>query len=141
MIVKECEVKKTDPFKIKRKEIKNMPIVEVFKLLSDKNRLRILNLLYGRELCVCELEYLLGISQSNLSKHLSLMRTAEFLTYRRENKFIYYSINETCLEEHPFLKEVFERELIMDEDLKNELKKFKSYEKSELTCQNISTLI
>ena len=69
-----------------KKEIK-MTVIEILKILSDNNRLRILNLLYVQELCVCELEYLLGISQSNLSKHLRLMSDAGFLENRRENKF------------------------------------------------------
>lgn len=118
-----------------------MSIVEIFKILSDKNRLRILNLLYGRELCVCELEYLLEISQSNLSKHLRLMSALGFLIHRRENKFIYYGINENLLKEHPFLKEVFEEELVLDELLNKELERFVEYEASGLGCKDISTLI
>ncbi|HEY5556374.1 metalloregulator ArsR/SmtB family transcription factor [Acetobacterium sp.] len=118
-----------------------MTIVEIIKILSDTNRLRILNLLYGRELCVCELEYLLGISQSNLSKHLRLMSVLGFLESRRENKFAYYRINDVVLEEHPFLKTVFEIELKREDILMEELKKLGVYQKSELTCQNISALI
>lgn len=70
-----------------------MSIIEVLKVISDNNRLRILNLLHAQELCVCELEYLLGISQSNLSKHLRLMTDVGFLENRRQNKFAYYKLN------------------------------------------------
>lgn len=88
-----------------------MTVIEILKVLSDTNRLRILNLLYVQELCVCELEYLLGISQSNLSKHLRLMSDAGFLESRRENKFAYYRIKDLVLTEHPFLTAIFETEL------------------------------
>jgi len=118
-----------------------MTVIEIIKILSDTNRLRILNLLYERELCVCELEYLLGISQSNLSKHLRLMSNAGFLDGRRENKFAYYRINNAVLAEHPFLKEIFEKELKNEDFLMEELNKLVTYHNSNLTCQNITALL
>ena len=118
-----------------------MTAVEIFKILSDTNRLRILNLLYEKELCVCELEYLLGVSQSNLSKHLRLMSDAGFLESRRENKFVYYRIKDEVLEEHSFLKNIFEIELKKEDYLTEELDKLNSYKKSAITCQNITALI
>ena len=118
-----------------------MKVVEIIKILSDTNRLRILNLLYERELCVCELEYLLGISQSNLSKHLRLMSNAGFLEGRRENKFAYYRIQDEVLDEHPFLKTIFENELKEEDFLMDELNKLNTYQDSDLTCQNITALI
>ncbi|MBC3797822.1 ArsR/SmtB family transcription factor [Acetobacterium tundrae] len=118
-----------------------MTAVEIFKILSDTNRLRILNLLYEKELCVCELEYLLGVSQSNLSKHLRLMSDVGFLESRRENKFVYYRIKDEVLEEHAFLKSIFEIELKKEDYLIEELDKLNSYKKSAITCQNITALI
>jgi len=118
-----------------------MTTVEIFKILSDTNRLRILNLLYEKELCVCELEYLLGISQSNLSKHLRLMSDAGFLESRRENKFAYYRIKDEVLEEHSFLKNAFEIELKKEDYLTEELDKLNHYKNSDITCQNITALI
>lgn len=118
-----------------------MTVVEILKILSDNNRLRILNLLYVQELCVCELEYLLGISQSNLSKHLRLMSDAGFLESRRQNKFAYYKIRESVFCEHPFLIEIFETELAKEKLLMDELNKLNNYQNSELTCHNITALI
>jgi|LGVF01.2.fsa_nt_gb ArsR family transcriptional regulator len=118
-----------------------MTVIEIIKILADTNRLRILNLLYDRELCVCELEYLLRISQSNLSKHLRLMSHAGFLESRRENKFAYYRIQDAVLKDHPFLKTVFEVELKKEEFLMEELNELETYQKSDITCQNISVLI
>jgi ArsR family transcriptional regulator len=118
-----------------------MTIVELFKLLSDANRLRILNLLYANELCVCELEYLLDISQSNLSKHLRLMSDAGLLESRRENKFAYYRMKEEVIKEHDFLKNIFEMELKKEAYLREELDKLGKYQKSDISCQNITALI
>jgi len=118
-----------------------MTVVEILKVLSDTNRLRILNLLYVQELCVCELEYLLGISQSNLSKHLRLMSDAGFLESRRQNKFAYYKIKASVFSEHPFLTTIFETELNKEEFLMEEINKLSHYQKSELTCHTITALI
>jgi ArsR family transcriptional regulator len=118
-----------------------MTVVEILKVLSDTNRLRILNLLYVQELCVCELEYLLGISQSNLSKHLRLMSDAGFLESRRQNKFAYYKIKASVFSEHPFLTTIFETELNKEEFLMEEINKLSHYQKSELTCHSITALI
>lgn len=118
-----------------------MTVIEILKILSDTNRLRIINLLYVQELCVCELEYLLGISQSNLSKHLRLMSDAGFLESRRQNKFAYYQIKETVLTDHPFLITIFETELNKEDFLLDEINKLSKYQESELTCHNISSLI
>lgn len=118
-----------------------MSIVEILKIMSDNNRLRILNLLHIQELCVCELEYLLGISQSNLSKHLRLMNDAGFLECRRQNKFAYYKIKDSVFLDHPFLITIFENELSKEEFLMDELIKLSKYQNSELTCHNITALI
>lgn len=118
-----------------------MTVIEILKILSDNNRLRILNLLYVQELCVCELEYLLGISQSNLSKHLRLMSDAGFLESRRQNKFVYYKINALVLTEHPFVSLIFKTELKREDYLMAELAKLQRYQESELSCHNITALI
>ncbi len=51
-----------------------MTIVNMFKALSDENRLRIMSLLIREELCVCEIEVILELSQSNVSRHLNKLK-------------------------------------------------------------------
>ncbi|WKY43773.1 metalloregulator ArsR/SmtB family transcription factor [Eubacteriaceae bacterium ES2] len=118
-----------------------MKIIEVFKVLSDLNRLRILNLLYEKELCVCEIEYILEISQSNLSKHLRQMNKMGFLESHRENKFNFYKISPSVFEEYPFLVDVFEKDLAKDEDLSVELGKLRDYKKSDQSCYTITAVM
>ena len=68
-------------------------MVEEFKVLGDKTRLRILSLLQGRELCVCDLTEVLQISQPGVSQHMRRLRQIEFVNERRGGQWIYYSLN------------------------------------------------
>ena len=68
-----------------------MDVSEVLKALADPNRLRILNLLYEKTLCVCDLEAILDLNQSNLSRHLSRLKQAGIVDARKKALFTYYS--------------------------------------------------
>ena len=65
-----------------------MELIQILKALSDETRLRILNILRDGPLCVCEIEAILEISQSNASRHLSKLTTANLVNYYKEAKFI-----------------------------------------------------
>src|SRR5262249_51847925 len=68
----------------------------LLKVLADPTRLRIVAYLAQRELCVCDLEALLGISQSMTSHHVGVLRRAGLLLQRREERDIrwgYYRLN------------------------------------------------
>ncbi len=71
----------------------------LFHALSDEKRLRILALLAGGELCVCELTEALHLSQSLLSFHLRTLRDAGLVVDRREGRWIHYSLRSEALEE------------------------------------------
>jgi len=68
-----------------------MEVSEVLKALADTNRLRILNLLHERTLCVCDLEAILELNQSNLSRHLSKLKQAGIVSAQKRALFTYYS--------------------------------------------------
>jgi ArsR family transcriptional regulator, arsenate/arsenite/antimonite-responsive transcriptional repressor len=68
-----------------------MDIAAVLKALSDPNRLRIINLLHAGTLCVCDLENILDLNQSNLSRHLATLRHAGIVTAEKKALFTYYS--------------------------------------------------
>jgi ArsR family transcriptional regulator len=69
----------------------SMDISQVLKALSDPNRLRILNLLHEQTLCVCDLENILKLNQSNLSRHLATLRHAGIVAAEKKALFTYYS--------------------------------------------------
>lgn len=60
--------------------------------LSDETRLRIVNILRGGELCVCEITEVLGISQTKASRHLNILKTAGIVSDRRQAQWVYYSL-------------------------------------------------
>jgi len=68
-------------------------LIEVLKALSDETRLRILNLLYERELCVCNIMDTLQISQAKASRHLIYLKNAGLVKDRKYAQWVYYSMS------------------------------------------------
>ena len=62
------------------------------KAASDPTRARILKMLEGGEMCVCQIIAVLSLSQSTVSKHLFLLRAAGFVRDRKDKKWIYYEL-------------------------------------------------
>lgn len=67
-------------------------VLRILKLLSDETRLRIVMILMRRELCVCQIMAVLGISQPLISRNLALLDDAGLLNERREGKLVFYSL-------------------------------------------------
>jgi ArsR family transcriptional regulator len=67
--------------------------VEIFKALSDQTRLRIVVLLMQRELCVCELMFILKMEQSRLSHQLRILREAGLVEDIRKGRWMIYRIS------------------------------------------------
>jgi len=97
--------------------------MNILKLISDNNRMRILNILHNKnKTCVCNLEDALELNQSNLSRHLNKLKKAGVIIGEKRSQWIYYEISEKFLEENQFLREILEARLtdkIFLEDLKN----------------------
>ncbi|MCX6154963.1 MAG: metalloregulator ArsR/SmtB family transcription factor [Candidatus Kapabacteria bacterium] len=68
-------------------------LLKIFKALSDKNRVRILLLLTKKKLCVCEIQDILGVTVSTVSKHLSILRDCDFIIDEKDGKWVNYSLN------------------------------------------------
>jgi len=66
--------------------------VKVFKALADPTRLRVLLLLGVRELCVCELTYILKMGQSRVSRHMRILREAGLAEDLRRGRWMIYRI-------------------------------------------------
>lgn len=67
-------------------------IALIFKALGEENRIRILKLLDGGEMCACRLLEELNIGQSTLSHHMKILCDAGIVTGRKEGKWMHYSI-------------------------------------------------
>jgi ArsR family transcriptional regulator len=75
--------------------MKTKPVNSVdvaFRACSDWTRLRILNLLGGGELCVCDLTDVLQTPQPAISKHLAYLRRAKLVVGRKEGLWSYYRL-------------------------------------------------
>ena len=68
-------------------------LLDVLKALSDDTRLRILNLLYEGELCVCDVMETLQISQAKASRHLIYLKNAGLVKDRKHAQWSYYSMS------------------------------------------------
>lgn len=68
-------------------------IIAGFHALSDPLRLRVLELLRNREMCVCDLCAQIQVTQSKLSFHLKTLKEAGLVVSRQEGRWIYYNLN------------------------------------------------
>lgn len=71
---------------------KNYDLALLFAALADRTRLRLLNLMNGKEVCVCYFVEILGLSQPKISRHLAYLRRAGIVAARREGKWVHYKI-------------------------------------------------
>lgn len=67
-------------------------IERFFQALGDNTRLRLLNLIGDREVCVCYFVEILNQSQPKISRHLAYLRSAGILSVRREGRWMHYRI-------------------------------------------------
>jgi len=67
---------------------------DLFKVLSDSTRLKILWSIENKELCVCCISEVVGMSVSAVSHQLKTLKQANLITSKREGKNIYYSLND-----------------------------------------------
>lgn len=73
-------------------------LAQIFKALSDPNRIIILDMLRTGEKCACEILDELHISQSTLSHHMKILCDSLIVTCDQRGKWKYYSISKTSLE-------------------------------------------
>jgi ArsR family transcriptional regulator, arsenate/arsenite/antimonite-responsive transcriptional repressor len=71
---------------------KPFDLARLFAALADPTRLRLLNLMAGREVCVCYFVAILRQAQPKISRHLAYLRSAGIVSARREGKWMHYRI-------------------------------------------------
>ncbi|MBE0644904.1 MAG: helix-turn-helix transcriptional regulator [Bacteroidetes bacterium] len=70
-------------------------IAALMQALADVNRLRILNLLLQeKELCVCDIERVLAVPQTRVSRHLTILRNSGWVAARREGRWMHYRLTD-----------------------------------------------
>lgn len=111
---------------------------DFFKTLGDENRLRILNLLMNYELCVCEIEVILGLNQSNVSRHLGKLKSNGLISGYKDAQWIHYKIDEDFKRDNKMLVDYLLDSFKSHEIYGEDLRKCKLYVESPYTCQTIT---
>ena len=114
-------------------------MIETLKALADENRLRIFQLLTQEELCVCELEVILEMNQSNVSRHLAKLKSAKLLQANKGGQWVHYSIHPNFEQQNlkllRWLQQYWQGEKVFQQDSL----RCQTYISSPYTCQNITT--
>ena len=77
-------------------------LAELFKVFGDSTRIKIIWALFESEMCVCDIAYLLNVTQSAISHQLRVLKNSRLVRYKKAGKIVYYSLND----EH--IKQIFE---------------------------------
>jgi ArsR family transcriptional regulator len=108
--------------------------VQLFKALSEEPRVRILHLLFlKREMCISDLELVLGFTQAKTSRHLAYLKNSGIVNARKADQWVFYSLKEEVSDLVKLLMEYFNK----DQVLKNDLESFEAfYKQGELAKYN-----
>lgn len=87
-------------------------MLNIFKALSEESRLRIITLLIEQEMCVCEIEDCLDMTQSNVSRHLTELKRCGILESSKKAQWTYYQISDKFKEENKSLWEYIQSKII-----------------------------
>ncbi|TDA70545.1 MAG: ArsR family transcriptional regulator [Clostridia bacterium] len=79
---------------LRNKVLEVAGLSEIFKVLGDETRTKILYLLAHQELCVCDLASILDMSLPAISHHLRLLKALRLVKYHRDGKMVYYSLDD-----------------------------------------------
>ena len=113
-------------------------MTDVFKALSDENRMRLFHLLSQKPFCVCELEVLLEMNQSNVSRHLNKLKVAGLITALKEGLWVHYVINANFAKDSEtlmtYLNKVWRQEPVYLRDQH----RFERYQSQCLSCKDIT---
>lgn len=69
-------------------------LADLFKVLGDPTRIRIVQQLLNKEMCVTDVAESMGMGQSAISHQLRVLRQARLVTFRKEGKTVMYSLND-----------------------------------------------
>lgn len=68
-------------------------VVSALKALADENRIKIVNILSKKDMCVCDIIDNLNLSQPAVSHHLKILSSADIIQGKKTGKWIYYTLN------------------------------------------------
>lgn len=111
---------------------------EILKVLGDDNRLRIMNILMRHELCVCEIEVILEMTQSNVSRHLGKLKRVGIIESTKDAQWIHYKVDEVFNRENIKLIDYLKEKIFSSNPFKSDWYRLDNYRNSALNCQFIA---
>jgi|KBSMisStaDraftv2_1062788.scaffolds.fasta_scaffold2382694_1 ArsR family transcriptional regulator len=103
-----------------------MTLEQCFMGLADRTRLRIVNLLLHGELCGCDIQYVLDVSQSAVSRHLNYLKRAGLVLDRRDGYRVFYRLADADAHESSLLFDHLRRAFAQDKAFAVDLKGLKA---------------
>jgi len=108
---------------------------KIFKALADKNRLRIVNMLEQKPMCVCEIRSVLQLSQSTVSGHLRVLKEAGLVEDIKEGLWVVYHLQDDRPEISAVLRTI--REMLLDDpDAAEERRMASRADRDRITCKS-----
>lgn len=107
-------------------------LMNLFKVLSDETRLRILVLLHHKKLCVCQIQGILEETQPKISKHLGKLRDMGFVCDERQERFVYYYLDK----ENELLSEILTKIIMNSKEYPRVQNDLKNLQKGDEYVEN-----
>lgn len=109
-------------------------IEKILKVFADKNRIRILKLLEQRKMCVCELAYVLRVTQPSISRHLKRMKKAGLVKDEKDKLWTNYFLAKDSVYGRSLMS-CLKKWLAEDRTVKTDLARLKTVDRTKLCCQ------
>jgi len=113
-------------------------LLDIFKALSDKTRLRIVKVLEQGELCVCDIGAALAMTQPKVSFHLAVLKKAGLLKDRKEGKWVHYSLDESEMFKRFLLLSVTEK--FSEKEVEPDKARLEAFLRNETDGENVVPL-
>lgn len=110
-------------------------MLEIFKALGDETRLRMVNLLRKGELCVCEIEAVLGVSQSNASRHLTKLKNSGIITFYKKSQWVYYKLDDNFLQLNSQLIGFLDENFASNQLFKKDIDSLLALKEKDMCCE------
>ena len=112
-------------------------LIRRLKTLADPTRMRILSLLlYGEDLCSCEIEKMLGLNQSNTSRHLQRLRETGLVYHYKKAQWVHYHMSGELLEDGPY-RSLIEEARREDDIFQKDIGNLQDYRRRGFSCATI----
>jgi len=114
-----------------------MNIIVILKMLSDQNRLRIVNLIKENPMCVTEIQAITGLQQSNTSRHLEKLKSNNIVKSYKDSNKVFYILNTDFLNDYTFLKKLIFQDIKKETIFLDDLEKLNKYKENGYSCEDL----